>query len=206
MLRDWFIIYKQYMYRYLKYLLVILIVFVWFFSKSFSAFEDKMYCEIGKDKIVISLDSRKNHTCNVYIRYIESKMKNIYKDTLVIQKYIDQKSDLGYWKPLKDDKVQLLNQLQNMRLNILAHMKSFEDNLIETSKKFFLDSIYDYRKRLSLSLDTIVALQDPSAARYVSLLEQQLGILERISQAKTFDQLDAYIKRYVYLKQQLEWK
>lgn len=163
-----------------------------------------MYCEIGKDKIVISLDSRKNHTCNVYIRYIESKMKNIYKDTLVIQKYIDQKSDLGYWKPLKDDKVQLLNQLQNMRLNILAHMKSFEDNLIETSKKFFLDSIYDYRKRLSLSLDTIVALQDPSAARYVSLLEQQLGILERISQAKTFDQLDAYIKRYVYLKQQLE--
>jgi len=194
------------MYNYLKYLLVVSIVFLWFFSKSFSAFEDKMYCEITKDKIVISLDSKKNHACKVYIRYIESQMKNVYKDILVIQKYIDYKSDLGYWKPLKDDKINLLNLLQNMRLNILAHMKSFEFNLIETSKKFFLDTIYDYRKRLSVSLETLVALQDPSASRYISLLEQQLGVIEKISDAKTFDQLDSYIKRYVYLKQQIEWK
>lgn len=194
------------MYNYLKYLLFILVVVFGLFSKSFSYFEDKMYCEISKSKIVISLDAQKNHACSVYIKYIETQMKKTYKDIIVIQKYVDQKQDLGYWKPLKDDKVNLLNLLQNMRLNILSHMKTFESNLFETSKKYFLDSISDYQNNLNNSLETLVALEDSSATRYVSLLQQQLGIIERISQATTFKQLDAYIQRYVYLKNQLLWK
>lgn len=177
-----------------------------FFETSFSYFEEKMYCAISKDRIIISLDAKKNHTCNVYIRYIETQMKKVYKDILVIQKYVDQKQDLGYRKPLKDDKVNLLNLLQNMRLNIISHMKTFESNLFETSKKYFLDSIADYQKNITNSLETLLVLEDKSAARYVSLLQQQIGIIERISQATTFKQLDAYIQRYVYLKNQLLWK
>ena len=190
----------------LKYIIWIMIVLFGLYQTGFASFEKNLYCEISKDKIIISLDSKNNHTCNVYIRYIESQMKNVYKDILVIQKYVDQKEDLWYWKPLKKDKVDLLGLLQNMRLNIMSHMQTFQLNLIDTSKNFFLDSINDYTNKISKSLKILLTLEDKSALRYISLLEQQLDVIEKISQAKTFDQLDLYIKRYVYLKQQIEWK
>ncbi|HCY21577.1 TPA: hypothetical protein DIC40_07190 [Patescibacteria group bacterium] len=120
-----------------------------------------MYCDITKDRIVISLDNKKFYTCKVYIRYIELQMKKVYKDILLIQKYVDKKQDLGYWNPLKSEKVVLLNLLQNMRLNIIAHTKTFENNLLETSKRYFLDSITVYKKELNELLTEFSELQTP---------------------------------------------
>lgn len=165
-----------------------------------------MYCDITKEKIIISLDNKSLYTCNVYIRYIEAQMKKVYKDILIIQKFLDKQEDLWYRKPLKDEKVVLLNLLQNMRLNILAHMKTFETNLFETSKKYFLDSIVTYKRKLIRSLDALRVLQDPSSAKYVSLLQEQLDVIQSISTSTTFEWLNKNIERYIYLKQQIPWK
>lgn len=192
--------------KYGKYLIAVLLITFGSIQTSFWHFEDKMYCDITKEKIVISLDNKQFYTCKVYVRYIESKMKNVYKDMLTIQKYIDKQEDLWYWKPLKDEKVVLFNLLQNMRLNILAHMKTFETNLFETSKKYFLDSIVTYKRRLIRSVEALRTLQDSSWEKYLSLLEQQLSVIEAITQSKTFETLNENIERYVYLKQQLPWK
>jgi hypothetical protein len=47
-----------------------------------------------------------------------------------------------------------------MRLNILSHMQTFEENLIETSKRYFLNSIVEYKKKLDASLKAFVSLQN----------------------------------------------
>lgn len=192
--------------KYGKYLLVALFIAFGTVQTSFSHFEEKLYCDITKDKIVISLDNKKFYTCKVYIRYIESQMKKVYKDILLIQKYVDKQEDLWYWNPLKAEKVVLLNLLQNMRLNIIAHTKTFETNLFETSKKYFLNSINSYKRKLNNSLDALRTLQDPSWEKYISLIEQQLAVIDNISKSTTFEGLNSNIERYVYLKQQLPWK
>ena len=104
--------------RYGKYVIAICLILLGCFQPSFSYFENKVYCNISKDKVIISLDAKKSYTCNTYIRYIEVQMKKVYRDVLLIQGYIDKKQDLGYRNPLKEQKVAHLNSLQGMRLNI----------------------------------------------------------------------------------------
>jgi len=191
---------------YWKYFIFIVIIFLGFIPRWFSYFEGKMYCDITKDRIIISLDNKKFYTCDIYVRYIETQMKAVYKDILLIQKYIDKKEDLWYWKPLKEEKIAFLNLLQNMRLNILSHTKTFEMNLLETSRNYFLNSIDDYKKNLIKSLNYLQYSKDYNVLKSLSLFKQQLENIENISQAKTFKQLDYYIKNYVYLKNQIWWK
>lgn len=207
MWKKWYIIYFRSTYmKYVKYLLVVLFLTFWTVQTSFSRFEEKLYCDITKDRIVISLDNKKFYTCKVYIRYIELQMKKVYKDILLIQKYVDKKQDLGYWNPLKSEKVVLLNLLQNMRLNIIAHTKTFENNLLETSKRYFLDSITVYKKELNELLTEFSELQTPLWKKYVSLVEQQLSVINNIAKSTTFEGLNINIERYVYLKQLIPWK
>ncbi len=194
------------MMKYIKYLLTFIFLLFGYVPLSFSYFQDKLYCTITKENVVISLENKKYYTCKIYIRYIETQMKKVYNDILLIQKYIDKKQDLWYWKPLKDEKVVFLNSLQNMRLNILSHMQTFEENLIETSKRYFLNSIFEYKKKLDASLKAFAPLQNTWKEKYVILLKDQLAVIEKIEQAKTFEELNTAMQRYVYLKQQLEWK
>lgn len=85
-------------------------------------------------------------------------------------------------------------------------MQTFEENLIETSKRYFLNSIVEYKKKLDASLKAFVSLQNIWKEKYVALLKDQLAVIEKIEQAKTFEELNTAMQRYVYLKQQLEWK
>lgn len=181
-------------------------VFFLVWTKSFSYFEDKMYCDITKDKIVISLDAKWIYSCKTYIRYIEVQMKKVYRDILLIQQYVDKKQDLWYWNPLKTDKVDRLNALQNIRLNIISHMQTFEDNLLDTSKTYFLKSILAYQKKLKKTLSALLRLENPYAQKYVSLVESQLDTIDKIEWATTIPELNTYIQNYVYLKKQLLWK
>ncbi len=191
-----------------KYLVIILfwLLFVWTSQASFSYSQQDMFCTITKDNIVISLSSKNNYLCKTYIEYIEIQMKNVYKDILLIQKYIDKKQDIWYRNPLKQQKIDLLNNLQTVRLNILSHMKTFQNSLLETSRNYFFSSILGYQKKLNSVLNTLSKFQDKATQRYVLLLQEQLKTIDSINQAKTFDELNVYIKNYVYLKQQLEWK
>jgi hypothetical protein len=73
-------------------------------SKGFSYYENKLYCSLSKDSILISLNVKDGALCTKYIRSLELSMKTTYTDILSIQKYIDKKQDIGYRKPLKDQK------------------------------------------------------------------------------------------------------
>ena len=101
-------------------------------------------------------------------------MKDTYLDILAIQKYIDKKQDLGYWKPLKDEKGVYLNALQSVRLNILSHMKSFEQALLQKSKDYFMQSITLYQRQLKSAFNKLVLQTDTRSQAYANQIKEQL--------------------------------
>ncbi len=191
----------------LKYFFILCVLTLFLFvGKGFAYFEDKMYCQITKDNIVISLKAGQWYTCKRYIRSIEIFMKQTYRDILTVQQYLDKKQDMWFWLPVKEKKVSLLNTLQATRQNILAHMQSFEKNLFVKSKTYFLDSIVEYKRKLNSTLKSLSKLKDSKSVSYTLLIENQLSTIERIASSQTFDEMNIHIQRYVYLKKQIEWK
>lgn len=187
--------------------LVVMLVVCWLFpSKGFSYYENKLYCALSKNSILISLNSKDWGLCTKYIRSLELSMKTTYIDMIAIQKYIDKKQDLGYRKPLKDEKWAYLNSLQSVRLNILAHMKSFEDELLKKSKEYFIQSISAYQKQLRLALRKFSTSSDTRSQFYVTQITQQIGYIQAMDQADSFEIFSLNLQKYLYLKQQLLWK
>jgi hypothetical protein len=132
-------------------------------------------------------------------------MKTTYKDIVMMQSYIDKKQDVDYRQPLKDKRADRLKQLQQIRLNILSHMKIFEQNLLNKSKTYFLESIALYERRLTYALKNIEQL--PSSMKgnqYITLVHEQLDTINAIASTQTFEDLNKHIQHYVYLKSKIE--
>jgi len=184
--------------------LVFMLIVCWLYpSTGFSYYEDKLYCKLAKDSVLISLSDKDGLLCNKYIRSLELSMKNTYSNILAIQKYIDKKQDIGYWKPLKDKKWDYLNSLQSVRLNILAHMKSFEQALLQKSKDYFMQSISVYQRQLRSALSKLSTQTDLHSVNYAAQIKEQLWYM---SQADSFEIFSINLQKYLYLKQQLSWK
>jgi len=192
----------------MKKLFVIIVLFWWFMlflGSWFSYFDKKVYCKISKNNIIISLKNSWS-TCQSYTKSIELSMKKVYRDILAIQWYINKKEDIGYRKPIKDQKVETLNKLQNMRLNILSHINDFEKNLFNTSKSYFLDNVSVYQRKIRTTLKYMLISSGPNKDKYVKLLQDQLQVIEDIAASQTFEEMDKYMQKYVYIKQQILWK
>ena len=193
-----------------KILLVgFLIAFGLFFQGQwFSYFDQQMYCKLSPNNIIVSLKKTDWYLCKTYVSSLEAWMKKTYKDILVIQWYIDRKFDVDYRKSVKQPMVDKLNLMQKLRIDILASMQKFEKNLLVASKKYFLDWIGNYKWQLMDSLDKLKALNSTTYAssRYISLVNQQLGVIINIEKATSFDTLNLLVPKYIYLKQQISWK
>ena len=133
-------------------------------------------------------------------------MKNTYLDMVSIQKYIDNRQDLWYRNPLKDEKNKYLNSLQTVRLKILANMTAFEKSLLEKSKRYFLDSLIVYQQKLKTALAKIGLSSDFQSLEYKNKIKQQLANIDYMSGAKTFETFALNFQKYLTLKDQLIWK
>lgn|GEM_PF-5286431 len=89
-----------------------------------------------------------------------------------------------------------------MRLNILAHMKSFEDELLKKSKEYFIQSIAVYQKQLRSALKKFSSSPDERNQVYVSQINQQIEYIQAMNQADSFEIFAVNLQKYLYLKQQ----
>ena len=175
-------------------------------NKSFWYYENNMYCKLSPESIVISLNRKDWLLCNVYVRSLEIAMKNTYLDMVSIQKFIDNRQDLWYRNPLKDEKTKYLASLQTVRLKILANMTAFEKSLLEKSKRYFLDSLVVYQQKLKTALAKIGWSSDFQSVEYKNKIKQQLANIDYMSGAKTFETFILNFQKYLTLKDQLVWK
>jgi len=176
---------------------------------TFWYFEQNMFCNIKKDNIIVSLNQNDWLKCQEYTKYIEQKMKSTYLDVLTMQWYINKRQDAGYRKPIKDAKVKQINDLQKLRLSVLASMKVFEKSLLDKSKQFFLSEVQPYQKKLT---DILTQLQSSTWTdlsqinKQIQLFSDTLDTIKSIENTTNFVTLNALFKKYVYLKKQIEWK
>ena len=171
-------------------------------------YEDKgLYCAIKDKNIKISLNKNDGGKCTEYIKYLEQKMKDVYKDILVIQWYIKKRQDATYRRPIKEEKTKLLNDLQKRRLNILINMRTFENNLLAKSKELFLVKIQTHKKKLESALMKMEALSGSVGIdRYIQLTRSTLNTIKNIENSKTLTRFNEKVKEYIYFTKQLEWK
>lgn len=170
--------------------------------------EEKLYCDV-KSNIVVSLTQKDGGKCEEYITYLEQRMKKTYKDILVIQWYIKRKQDLGYWKPLKEEKLELLNSMQKLRLNILISMRIFEWNLLKKSQELFITKTRSEKRDMEISLGRIENADqfvNSQIKKYAELVKSALSAIENANNAKSFEKFSEAVVRYLYLRKEIEWK
>ncbi len=172
-------------------------------------FEDKMYCFVLNKNIKVSLNRKDWIKCQSYIIYIEKKMKETYIDILTIQKYIDQKQDLWYWKPIHQDKSKFLDDLQQLRLNILKSMQGFDNSLFQTLKWFWVAETTKPKQHLINILTDINNLTGQNLnqfSRQIKLINDYLESIKALEKSEDFISLNNAYKKFLYLKKQTEWK
>lgn len=180
-------------------------------SYSFAYMEDKLYCNLKSNSVLISLQKSDGYKCNVYILEVEKMMKRTYNDIKTISKYIEKKQDVDYRKPLKSKKEDEFEKLENMRYLIKQKMSEFENNLLAKYKGYFKKQNSIYQKKIESSFSKIITLSwtihyTETVKKMTNLFDMQIAIMQKIDEAKDFNELMKLISSYVYLRQQIEWK
>lgn len=180
-------------------------------SYSFAYMEEKLYCNLKSNSVLISLQKSDGYKCNVYILEVEKMMKRTYNDIKTISKYIEKKQDVDYRRPLKSKKEDEFEKLENMRYLIKQKMSEFENNLLTKYKGYFKKQNSIYQKKIESSFSKIITLSwtihyTETVKKMTNLFDMQIAIMQKIDEAKDFNELMKFISSYVYLRQQIEWK
>jgi hypothetical protein len=134
-------------------------------------------------------------------------MKKTYKDIMTIQKYIAQKEDILYRKPILDVKTKKADNLQTLRLKILKSMKSFETNLFEKSKNLFIKETKkekDKRTMVFSRYNSNTGIDLNRLSKQIIAIKEILDAIEKIEKAQDISTLTQSYKNYIYLKKQFE--
>lgn len=180
-------------------------------TNTFADVWENLYCKIDQSSIKISLQKSDWYKCSEYINTLLQIMKNTAKELYTIQEYIFKRQDVSYRNEVKKTKLEKLNKLKAMRLNILANIQTFQNNLLEKSLKYFLMQISPYKVKLEKTLSKLILItwdnaSSPNLQKYVFLLSWQLDNIEQISKIKTVLEFGPLMTKYIYFKNQLEWK
>lgn len=171
---------------------------------------DWFFCQVKSEEVVISLKKTEwFYKCKDTISSLESLILSTAQDVMTIQTYINRWRDRDYWLRVKREKITSLERYQFVRKNIIENMKTFEDNLVIKSIRYFVLAITPYKLNLQRSLIKIDAmswsLTSPLIV-YRTLLNEQVVTIEALSTVKTIDELIPLLTKYIYLKKEIVWR
>lgn len=180
---------------------------VWAVSADLS---DSLFCSIKKDEVTISLKQTVGYyKCKDTIASLEHLMIETAKDLMKIQTYINRGRDVEYRKTIRTQKQDLIKKLQASKATIVTNIQTFQTTLLQKSVKYFILKITPYKIRIQKSLvkiDALSGVATPWLNAYATLLKAQLSTIEALGKATTSQELVDLLARYVYLKQEIEWK
>lgn len=180
---------------------------VWITSAGLS---DWFFCQVRPEEVVISLKKTEwFYKCKDTIVSLEWLILQSAKDIMTVQTYINRWRDKEYWLGIKKDKTIILEKYQFVRKNIIENMQTFEDNLVLQSIRYFVLAITPYKINLQRSLIKIEAISwslIPALVSYKTLLNEQVGTIDALSEATTIDQLIPLLNKYIYLKKEILWR
>ena len=130
---------------------------------------------------------------------------------LAIQNLIKQKYDIEFWTAIREKKRSQIQRMLIIKQQIEDSVWEFEENLFDKTKEYMLYSVWPYRIKYRKLLRPLERLDSGiylrlSVRNKIKLMQEQLDVIAKISLAEDFDILMKSFNRYVYLKNQIEWK
>lgn len=182
-----------------------------FVGTSFAYMENKVFCTISSSSIVVTLDRESNYKCSDYTTVLTQVINKEYKNVLAIQNLIKQDYDVEFWTDIRESKRFQIQRMLIIKQEIEDSVEKFEENLFDKTKEYMIYTTDSYRIKYRKLLRP---LEDLDSGTYLSfrvknkinLMEEQLAVIAEISLAEDFEILMKTFNRYVYLKNQIEWK
>ena len=191
--------------------LTIAVILFGFVGTSFAYMENKVFCTISPSSIVVTLDRESNYKCSDYITVLTQAINKEYKNVLAIQNLIKQNYDVEFWTEIRETKRFQIQKMLIIKQQIEDSVWEFEENLFDKTKEYMIYTTAPYRTKYRKLLRP---LEDLESGTYLSfnvrtkirLMQEQLAVIAKISLAEEFEVLMKDFNRYVYLKNQIEWK
>lgn len=174
--------------------------------------EKSAYCEINQQYIKVYLYKEGANRCFQYVNSIDYSIKKVYSDLVTVETLLSSNQDIEYWTPVRADLQAKLDDLQDMRANILGRVETFEDNFFAKVKLYMERYLLPYKDDLEEKLEQLEAssMKDfdetmiSDAQILVLSLQSQLLIIENILATRNLEELVSYIPSYLYLKKEIE--
>jgi hypothetical protein len=186
------------------------ILFIWI---SFWYFENKYYCEIWWDKIVVTISKWNNIKCLEYIRNINKKIEKYEWNIKNANIYISKKEDIKYWADIKSQLEHNKKNIILIKMKIIEYMENFEKSFflkikkmlsyyLNQDKKKFL-KIINYRKEIynteiwNGNIENIL-----NTLKKIDNMNIQVSLIEKMMIATDFESLIPYLKFYLKVNKQ----
>ncbi len=195
----------------MKKLIVFNIIFVFFFlGYSFANMKDNFFCTIAPGSITVTLERQNNYKCSQYIKVLSQAINKEYKDVLEIQNIIKQWYDVEFWTNIRENKRERIKKILLVKEQIETAVLSFDDNLFWKIKEYLIFSASPYQLKYKKLLKPLNYIENErnlswSVRNMISLMQEQIQIINNIIMAQDYDTLMKNFNRYVYLKKQIEW-
>lgn len=194
-----------------KTFILILVLLSSFLSYTFADIKDSFFCTIWSDVVTVTLNKQNNYKCSIYLISLSQAIKKEYDNVLEIQKLIDQWYSVDFWLWIRETKRQHIKKMVLIKEKIELSVSEFNDNLFNKIKKYIVFSVSPYKLKYKKILSSLDLVYDSNYLSYslrkkASLMKEQLLIIDKIIEADDYDPLVYNFNKYVYLKNQIEWK
>ena len=188
--------------------IIFLSCFVWY---SFANMKDNFFCTITPWSITVTLERQKNYKCSQYTKVLSQAINKEYKDVLDIQNIIKQWYDIEFWTGIRENKRDKIKKMLIVKEQIEDAVLNFDDNLFIKIKEYLIFSTSPYQLKYKKLLKPLIHIENErnlswSVRNMISLMQEQIQIVDNIIISTDYDTLMKNFNRYVYLKKQIEWK
>lgn len=186
----------------MKYALFIIVLVAGLYGApaTASVYTSQMYCMIQQGSIQIALKKADNNApCDEYLIAVQSLLKKVTNDLLIVQGYISRGEDVVYWMNVREILRDRFLYIDSIRKNIEYTMTLFENNIFARFKTYLQFALIEYYEQLLDEKDRWYG----ELPTYHLLVDEQIAVIEDIREAQSFDGFLPLAQRYLYLRREL---
>lgn len=195
--------------KFLTIIAILTITFIWY---THAYLEDKVFCTITKNSIIVTIEKEKNYKCNEYLSVLSKSINTEYQNVLSIQALIEQWYDVDFWKGIREEKRSLIKKMLNIKEQIETAVAEFDTNMFIKIKDYLIYSSATDRTNFKKTLRHLDNIEKNwwyisySAKKKINYMKDAITAIDNMNSTDDFDTLMKNFNRYIYLKNQIIWK
>ena len=195
--------------KFLITIAIFTISFIWFTS---AYIEDKVFCAITKNSIIVTIEKENNYKCDEYLSVLAKSINTEYQNILSIQELIKQWHDVDFWKEIMDEKRTLIKQMLNIKEQIEIAVAEFDANMFSKTKEYLIYVTATDRTIYKKALKSLEDIEKNwlyikyNTRKIMDQIKESIVAIDTINSTDDFDTLLKNFNKYIYLKNKIIWK